>query len=123
MACLRRFIACRGKPDEIISDNAPQFKMAENAIGLAWENVVKDPVISYVKERRIKWSFIIEFSPWMEGFYERLISTTKIALKKSIRKLYLTSIQLQTILTKIEAVTNSRRLVYVNNEVEHRTLP
>ena len=97
--------------------------MAENAIGLAWENVVKDPVISYVKERRIKWSFIIEFSPWMEGFYEILISTTKIALKKSIRKLYLTSIQLQTILTKIEAVTNSRRLVYVNNEVEHRTLP
>ena len=97
--------------------------MAKNAIGLAWENVVKDPVISYVKERRIKWSFIIEFSPWMEGFYERLISTTKIALKKSIRKLYLTSIQLQTILTKIEAVTNSRRLVYVNNEVEHRTLP
>ena len=97
--------------------------MAENAIGLVWENVVKDPVISYVKERRIKWSFIIEFSPWMEGFYERLISTTKIALKKSIRKLYLTSIQLQTILTKIEAVTNSRRLVYVNNEVEHRTLP
>ena len=97
--------------------------MAKNAIGLAWENVVKDPVISYVKERRIKWSFIIEFSPWMEGFYERLISTTKMALKKSIRKLYLTSIQLQTILTKIEAVTNSRRLVYVNNEVEHRTLP
>ena len=97
--------------------------MAKNAIGLAWENVVKDPVISYVKERRIKWSFIIEFSPWMEGFYERLISTTKMALKKSIRKLYLTSIQLQTILTKIETVTNSRRLVYVNNEVEHRTLP
>ena len=75
--------------------------MAKNAIGLAWENVVKDPVISYVKQK----------------------CTTKMALKKSIRKLYLTSIQLQTILTKIEAVTNSRRLVYVNNEVEHRTLP
>ena len=33
--CLRRFIARRGKPDEIISDNAPQFKVAKNAIDLA----------------------------------------------------------------------------------------
>ena len=94
MACKRRFIARRGKPNEIISDNASQFKVAKNAIDLAWENLVKDPdVISYVNERRIKWSFVIELSPWMGGFYERL-SITKMALKKSIGKLCLTSIQL-----------------------------
>ena len=45
-----------------------------------------------------------------------------MALKKSIAKLCLTSIQLQTIMTKIEAVGNSRPLVCVNNEVEHRTI-
>ena len=33
--CQRRFIVRRGKPDEIISDNAPQFKVAKNAIDLA----------------------------------------------------------------------------------------
>ena len=121
--CLRRFIARRGKPDKIISDNAPQFKVAKNAIDLAWENLVKVPdVISYVNERRIKWSFIIELSPWMGGFYERLIGITKMALKKSIGKLCLTSIQLQTIMTEIEALVNSRPLVYINNEVEHRTI-
>ena len=59
--------------------------MAKNAIDLAWENLVKDPdVISYVNERRIKWSFIMELSPWIGGFYERLIRITKMALKKSI---------------------------------------
>ena len=58
----------------------------------------------------------------MGGFYERLISITKMALKKSIGKLCLTSIQLQTILPEKEAVVNSRPLVYVNNEVEHRTI-
>ena len=52
LACLRRFIACIGKPDKIISDNASQFKMAKNAIDPAWENLVKDPyLISYVNER------------------------------------------------------------------------
>ena len=123
LACLRRFIARRGKPDEIISDNVLQFEVTKNAINLAWENFVKDPdVISYINERRIEWRFIIELSPWMGGFYERLISITKMALKKSIGKLCLTSIQLQTIMTEIEAVVNSRPLVYVNNEVEHRTI-
>ena len=123
LARIRRFVARRGKSDKIISDNAPQFKVAKNAIDLAWENTVKDPdVTSYFIERRIKWSFIIELSPWMGVFYERLISITKMALKKSIGKFCLTSIQLQTILTEIEAVVNSRSLVYVNNEVEHRTI-
>ena len=56
---IRRFVARRGKPDEITSDNAPQFKVAKNAIDFAWENVVKDPnVIDYINELRIKWSFI-----------------------------------------------------------------
>ena len=62
LACLRRFVARRGKSDKIISDNAPQFKVTKNAIDLAWENVVGDPdVISYINERGINWSFIIEF--------------------------------------------------------------
>ena len=123
LAFLRRFVAHRCKPDKIISDNAPQFNMAKNAIDLAWENVVKDPdVISYVNERRIKWSFIIKLSPWMGGFCKSLVSITKMALKKSIGKLCLTSSQFQTILTKIEAKVNARSSVYVSNEVEQRTI-
>ena len=122
LACLKRFVARTGKPDGIISDNAPQFKVAKNAIQLAWENVVKDPdVIGYVNERPIKWSFTVELSPGMGGFYERFISITKMALKKASESC-LTSIQLQTILTEIEAIVNSRPLVYIINEVEHRTI-
>ena len=43
-------------------------------------------------------------------------------LKKSIGKLWLTSTQLQTIMTEIEAVVISRPLVYINNKVEHRAI-
>ena len=45
-----------------------------------------------------------------------------MALKKSFRKLRLTSIQHQTILAEIEAIVNSRPLVCVNKKVEHRTI-
>ena len=74
LSALRRFIARRGKPDQIILDNAPHFKATKNAVDMAWEKVVDNPSVhSYVTDQRIKWSFIIELSPCMGGFYERLV--------------------------------------------------
>ena len=63
-----------------------------------------------------------ELSPWMEGFYERLVGITKTALKKTIGKLYLTHTQLQTIITEVEAVINSRPLVYVDDDLENEII-
>ena len=86
-----RFIARRGKPIKIISDNATTFKAAKNTIDTAWNDIARDrEVHSYLSKNRIEWKFIIELSPWMEGFYERLVGITKTALKKTIGKLYLT---------------------------------
>lgn len=120
---LRRLVARRGKPDEIITDNAKQFKTVQNTIDTAWANILADPTVhSYMSEKRIKWKYIIELSPWMGGFYERLVGTTKMALKKSIGKLHLTSTQLQTIITEIEGVVNSRPLVYIDNDIENEVL-
>ena len=115
---LRRFIARRGTPREIILDNAPQFKLTKSAMDTAWEKIVKDPTVqSYVAERRTKWTFIVELSPWMEEFYERLVGICKMALRKSIEKLKLTILQLQTFLAETEAIINSRPLVYVGEDL------
>ena len=123
LEALRRFVARRGKPDEIISDNATQFKAAKNTIDLAWENIVDDPQVqSYLSQKRIKWKFIIELSPWIGGFYEKLVGTTKTALKKSIGRLHLSLTQLQTIITEVEGVVNSRPLVYVDNEIDNEII-
>ena len=35
LSALRRFIAWRGKPDQIILDNAPHFKATKNAVDMA----------------------------------------------------------------------------------------
>ena len=51
------------------------------------------------------------------GFYERLVGLTKRALKKIIGKKCLTDRQLATILTEVEAVINSRPLVYVDGDI------
>lgn len=123
LEALRRFVSRRGKPDTITSDNATHFKAAKNTIDIAWNNITDDPLVhSYLSEKKIKWSFIIQLSPWMGGFYERLVGTTKMALKKSIGRLHLTRTQLQSIINEIEGVVNSRPLVYVDNDLENQII-
>ena len=118
LLCLRRFIARRGKPKEIISDNASQFKLAKSTVDEAWQFATTSPdTQSYLANEGIKWSFIIELAPWMGGFYERLVGLVKQALRKSIGKICLTIVQLETILTEVEAVINSRPLVYVGADL------
>lgn len=52
------------------------------------------------------------------GFYERLNALVKRGLRKSIGKICLTSSQLYTVLVEVEAVVNSRPIVYVGTELD-----
>ena len=122
LLCLRRFIALRGRPLQIISDNAPQFKLVNKVIDKAWNNVTAhESVIDYVAKEKIDWRYIPEFSPWMGGYYERMVGMVKRCLRKSLGKLALTLMQLQTIVKEIEAVVNTRPLTYVDDDVNHIT--
>ena len=100
LLALRRFVVCPGKPNKIISDNAPHCQVTKNAIDILRENVISNPSVHvYLNNERIKRTFIIELSPWMGRFYERLIGITKRSPRKSIDKLLLTSLQLKTALS------------------------
>ena len=123
LLCLRRFIAIRGKPEKIISDNAPQFKLVKRALDLTWSDIIHDKdIISYAASKGIEWKFIIEFAPWMGGVYERMVGLVKMSLKKAIGKVRLTSVQLQTVLAEVQAVVNSRPLTYVGEDI-NSTIP
>ena len=114
---LRRFVARRGTPTVIISDNAPQFKLAKSVLDLAWENITSSAeLLNYNSQHQIKWHFIVASSPWMGGFYERLVGVVKRALRKSIGRNLLTFNQWSTLLTEAEAVVNSRPLTYVDDD-------
>ena len=54
LMALRRFIAQRGKPDSILSDNAVTFKAASKVLHQVWTEIVKsEEVQSCVANRRI----------------------------------------------------------------------
>lgn len=83
LLCFRRFIAQRGTPVEIISDNAMQFKSASTVLDQLWSKIHRDDgVLSYVSNDKIKWTFNVELAPWMGGFYERRVGLVKRALRK-----------------------------------------
>ena len=64
LLALRRFTARRGKPQRIVLDNAPQFKLTKSSVDVAWENAIRDTDDqSHIVEQRIKWSFIVQLSP------------------------------------------------------------
>ena len=108
LLCLHRFIARRGMPRQIISDNAKQFKTASTVLNKAWSEILASAEVdNYAVNQGIQWRFIVDLAPWMGGFYERLVGLTKRALRKTIGTRSLTEKQLITVLTEVEAVVNS----------------
>ena len=77
-----------------------------------------EEVQNYVSNSGIEWSFIVELVPWMGGFYERLVGLVKRSLRKSVGRNLLTDTQLETLIKEIEAVVNSRPLVYVGDDID-----
>ena len=114
----RRFVSQRGCPVEILSDNSLTFKTADSALSLIWKTVtMSEEVQNHVSNKGIQWKFIVELAPWMGGFYERLVSLVKRALRKTLNRKLLDYVQLQTVLKEVEATINSRPLVYVSDDI------
>ncbi|XP_061712795.1 uncharacterized protein LOC133521744 [Cydia pomonella] len=107
LLAIRRFVAARGPPKVLISDNALQFKLTSEVL-----------IHSYCQEKHIKWKFITQLAPWQGGFYERLVALVKHCLKRTLDKHLLTDGQMHTVVKEIEAVLNTRPLTVVGSDPE-----
>lgn len=102
----------RGRPKTIYSDNATNFRRTgEDLSKTEWKKIIEQSA-----ERRIDWKFIPPAAPWWGGWWERIIRLIKDVLKRTLGRAALTIDELQTVLCEIEAVVNSRPLVYLSEE-------
>ena len=62
------------------------------------------------------WKFIPKKAPWFEGYWERLIGLTKMAVKKTLGRAHVNLMTLQTIIAG-EAILNDRPLTYVSDDL------
>ncbi|CAH0663689.1 unnamed protein product [Chilo suppressalis] len=106
---LRRFIARRGTPSEIYSDNGTAFIGANRQLKQLYGQAVSD----YATSEIIRWKFIPPSAPFMGGAWERLIKSVKTALKISLGDRTPSDEVLSTLLCEVEAIVNSRPLTHV----------
>lgn len=121
LLAFRRFIARRGLPRTIYSDNALTFKRTSRELQKIWKVLQEDGFQDFIANQRIRWKFIVQAAPWWGGWWERLIGTVKTALRKVLGRSCLSSEELSTILTEVEAVLNSRPLTYSDNDPSEPT--
>ena len=81
------------------------------------ESTTNEEVQSFMSSKSITWKFVTEYAPWQGGFYERLVGMTKRSLRKSLGRSKVSGSELYTLLTEIEAMLNSRPLVYLDDDI------
>lgn len=113
LMCFKRFVARRGVPSKLISDNSTTFTAANVALSHMFQH---PDVGSYISGQRIQWEFNLEKAPWWGGFFERLVGSMKKCLKRVIGRARLSYEELSTVLCEVEAILNSRPLSFVSTE-------
>uniref|UniRef100_A0AC34FMX0 Integrase catalytic domain-containing protein n=1 Tax=Panagrolaimus sp. ES5 TaxID=591445 RepID=A0AC34FMX0_9BILA len=120
---LRRFIARRGQPESIISDNATTFRLAAMVENQARMLHHQDPeLLDYCAHKGISWQNIPELSPWYGGAYERLVGLTKVSLQRAVGRHIPQQYEFITYLCEAEAIVNSRPLTYIQENEPIQTI-
>ena len=112
---LGEFIARRGLPTRIVSDNGKTFVATAK-----WLNKLKrnHKVNDFLARRNILWVFNLARSPWWGGFFERMVGLMKVALRKAVGRASLTFDQLKEVLMDVEVQLNNRPLGYMEDDIE-----
>ncbi|KAF0745786.1 Uncharacterized protein FWK35_00034883, partial [Aphis craccivora] len=111
IATLRRFMARRGKPAEIWSDNATNFVGAQRELANYLQNIEGCTV-----DEGITWHFIPPSAPHFGGLWESAVKSAKHHLTRVLKDAKLTLVELQTLLCQVEACLNSRPLTPISND-------
>ena len=119
LATLRRFIARRGYPSLIWSDNSSNFVGAIRELKELHKFLAHQKTGQIVSEfctsQNIEWRFIPEHGPHFGGLWETAVKSAKTHLRRIVGDVKLTFEEFTTVLAQIEACLNSRPLVSVSS--------
>ena len=116
---LKRFIARRGRPRKIYSDNGRTFVAAAKWL----RAVMKDErVCNLLVTEGIQWQFNLSRAPWWGGQFERMIGLIKQSMYKTIGNGFLSLEELREIILEVEVALNNRPLSYVEDDVQYPIL-
>lgn len=112
IAALRRFISRRGKPREIVSDNATTFHGADNELVELHKFLHEhsNELTASCSDEGILFRYLPVYCPHMGGLHEAAVKSCKHHLKRVLGQALLTYEEFSTILIQVEGILNSRPL-------------
>ena len=114
--CLQRFIARRGLPDLIRSDNGRNFVGAERELRQGLQEWNQERIEGDLSEKGVRWLFNTPTASNMGGAWERQIRSIRRILSRLTREQVMTSEMLTTLLVTAEGIMNNRPLTPASSD-------
>ena len=111
---LRRFIARRGRPSSIFSDNGTNFVGAEKVLREALQAFDSDILHRYCLQQNIDWHFNPPAASHMGGAWERMIRSIRRILQSLLGSQSLNDVGCLTLMAEVEGILNSRPLLPIS---------
>ncbi|XP_041449058.1 uncharacterized protein LOC121404136 [Drosophila obscura] len=122
LSALKRFVATRGIPRCIWSDNATNFVGARNELEdlrrLFMSEKHRDAVHNHCINNGFNWKFIPPRSPHFGGLWEAAVKMAKQHLYRSLGSSLFGFDELRTLVCQIQAAINSRPLLAISENPE-----
>ncbi|XP_062714717.1 uncharacterized protein LOC134291231 [Aedes albopictus] len=119
----RRFVARRGAPSEVFSDNGTNFVGANRQLAEEKRKLdkINEGCASTFTNAQTQWHFNVPVAPHMGGPWERMVRSVKVAMRAiSDNPRHPSDEVIETIMLEAEAIVNSRPLTYVPLEDVHQ---
>ncbi|XP_062392175.1 uncharacterized protein LOC134080001 [Sardina pilchardus] len=116
LMALRRFIARRGTPSELWSDQGTNFRGGERELRETFEGMAPE-LQKQLARQKIAFRFNPPAAPHFGGVWEREVRSVKSALYATLGNQSVPEEVLLTVLLEVELILNSKPLGYVSADV------
>ena len=121
LAAVTRFIARRGYPSTIISDNGTNFVGEANELKTFMKKLDKSKIESDLAQKKVVWKFNLPGAPHFGGIWERLVQLGEKVMIAILENRSLTDEVLSTTMCLLEQTLNARPLTAVIDDPEDLT--
>ena len=115
---LRRFIARRGRPEEIRSDNGGNFVKGEKELRQALQEWNQNQIHEFLLQQEIRWTFNPPAASHHGGVWERCIRTVRKVMKALLKQQVLDDEGLSTLMCEVESIVNGRPITKVSDDAK-----